>query len=125
MKPLIDYERYGKILSLLFEDRVTAYADVTYTDPVTGIEKTKENAVVVDNEPCRLSFNSSNHEDKIGYTESQTRAVLTTPTHVVIPIGSDIKVTRVNGIVYTYTFSEKPSIHPSHRRYILENKEIS
>ena len=121
----INYDAYGKALSLLYEDRVTAIADVQYKDD-EGVTKTKKGQIVVDDKPCRLSFGSVSNSGTDGdYVVENTKDVLTTPIDVIIPIGSDVVVTRKDGTVYHYSFSDKPSIHSSHRRYVLNNEELS
>lgn len=122
---VLDYEKYASALSMLYEDKVTAYIEKVSKDPIKKIQK-RELVKVVDNEPCRLSFNVSRHQgSKIGYTEYEKVDILTTPHNVVIPVGSDIEVTKLDGTVYKYTYSEEPSVHSSHRRYILSKANKS
>ncbi|MGF0095008.1 hypothetical protein ACQRC6_01090 [Peptoniphilus sp. SGI.035] len=122
---VIDYDSYGKNLSLLFEDRVTAISVETYEDEKTKVTKRRK-VTVVDNKPCRISFNVSSHSDDfIGHSEAERRDILTTGHDVNIPKGSDVIVTRCDGSRYHYKFSDTPSIHLSHRRYVLEKVDIS
>lgn len=122
---VIDYDSYAKNLSLLFEDRVTAIAVETYEDEKTKVTKRRK-VTVVDNKPCRISFNVSSHSDDfIGHSEIERKDILTTGHDVNIPKGSDVIVTRCDGSIYHYKFSDVPSIHLSHRRYILEKVDVS
>lgn len=125
LKMVIDYDSYGKSLSLLFEDRVTAICLETYEDGKTKVTRRRK-VTIVEDEPCRLSFNtSSRSDDFIGHSEAERKDILTTGPHVDIPKGSDVIVTRCDGSVYHYKFSDIPSIHLSHRRYVLEKVDVS
>lgn len=125
LKMVIDYDSYGKSLSLLFEDRVTAICLETYEDEKTKVTRRKK-VTLVEDEPCRLSFNTSSHSDDfIGHSEAERKDILTTGPHVDIPKGSDVIVTRCDGSVYHYKFSDIPSIYLSHRRYVLEKVDVS
>ena len=122
---VIDYDSYGENLSLLFEDRVTAISVETYEDEKTKVTKRRK-VTVVDNKPFRISFNVSSHSDDfIGHSEAERRDILTTGHDVNIPKGSDVIVTRCDGSIYHYKFSDTPSIHLSHRRYVLEKVDVS
>lgn len=122
---VIDYDAYKDAISILYEDRVRAISVETYEDDVTKVVKRKK-IVVVDDAPCRLSFNSSSHvDDSTFHSKVKRNDVLTTGPDVIIPKGSDVIVTRADGTIYHYRFSDTPSIHLSHRRYELEKVDIS
>lgn len=122
---VIDYKGYGDALALLYEDRVTAIVEETYKDPIKKITERRK-VKTVENAPCRLSFNSSTHnKNEVGYTNVKRKDILTTPTNIVIPNGSDVEVTRADGTIYYYRFSDIPSVHQSHRRYELEKADKS
>lgn len=125
MVGLIDHKAYQGQLERLYEDTVSAFVTRSVKDPKTKAQKTVKEQVVF-GEPCLLSFNSETHTgSNIGYTTVSRSDCITTGPDVDIPVGSLVIVTKSTGDEYVYYISDKPSIHPSHRRYALSLSEVS
>lgn len=95
---------------------VVEYVKVTNKKHLTK----NEEKVVLENQPCRLSFESIKQA-------VQTETVANTPQivklfiapDVIIKAGSKITVTQ-SGITADYTYSSVPAVYPTHQEIILK-----
>lgn len=81
------------------------------------------NKIVVENQPCRLSFSSSKTSQSDGNISvaEQTIKLFIAP-ELIIPAGSNITIIH-DGIETEYTKSGQPAIYPTHQEILLEIKE--
>lgn len=79
--------------------------------------------MILENEPCRLSFNSkeSAKEGDRASIQTQTVKLFLKPERIIEP-GSKITVTQ-NGVTTDYASSGKPVVYETHQEVILELKE--
>lgn len=89
------------------------------TDPETHIT-THGERLVLENQPCRLSFGSlSAASEKSGAAAVKQSVKLFISPDVSIKSGSKIAVTQ-NGITTEYAASGVPAVYPTHREIMLE-----
>lgn len=106
-------------LAALWSGRATIYQYVDVTDPITH-QTTQEEAVVLSDEPCRLSYNyeqSTNMQNGAAVV-SQSITLFVRPD-LVIPPGSVIEVTQ-HGVTKKYKGSGSPAVYCNHQQIILE-----
>ncbi|MCM1231172.1 MAG: hypothetical protein NC245_00750 [Muribaculum sp.] len=96
---------------------VTEYKRVT--DPKTALTSYKE-VVVLENQPCHLSFESIAAAVQTGAVATISQAVkLFLSPDVPIKVGSKITVTQ-SGITTEYSSSGVPAVYPTHQEIILK-----
>ena len=96
---------------------ITEYKKIQRPNKSTGFEE----VVVLENQPCRLSFNSANSTSQIGNGASalaQSVKVYISPEIQVKP-GSKLTITQ-NQVTTEYTNSGQPSIYDTHQEIVLE-----
>ena len=103
-----------------------------YTGTCTVIEQRKvqkankstgfENIIVLEDEPCRLSFKniSSTSSGDVAASLKQVTVLFLSPSVTVKP-GSKVRVTQ-NDVTADYESSGQPAIYPSHQEVILDFK---
>lgn len=97
--------------------KVTEYQSVK--DPVTHITRT-EKVVVLENQPCSLSFESIAAAVQTGTVATVSQAVkLFLSPDIIIKPGSKIKVTQT-GVTTEYKSSGVPAVYPTHQEIMLE-----
>lgn len=106
-------------LSLLWVGKCTIYEYQNVTNP-TNYQTTQELVPILENEPCRLSYN---HEQATNIQNgasvvSQSITLFIRPDLVIAP-GSVIEVTQ-HGVTEKYKGSGKPAIYSNHQQIILE-----
>ena len=110
-----------KIIESTYDGRctVTQRAECEKPNGSTGFT----NAVILENEPCRLSFNSKEtaKEGDRASIQTQTVKLFLKPERIIEP-GSKITVTQ-NGVTTDYASSGKPAVYETHQEVILELKE--
>ena len=97
--------------------KVTEYQSVK--DPVTHITRTKK-VVVLDNQPCKLSFETVTAavQTETAAAISQAVKMFVSPDVTIKP-GSMLTVAQ-NGVTTEYTSSGVPAVYPTHQEIILE-----
>lgn len=108
-----------KQIESLYEDTCTVTQRKKVTDPVTKLTKT-EPVVVLENQPCKLSFSSvkAAGENSNVATVSQVVKLFISPD-VSIRSGSKIAVTR-NGKTTEYASSGQEANFHTHKEIVLE-----
>lgn len=97
--------------------KVTEYQSVK--DPVTHITRT-EKVVVLDNQPCKLSFETITAAIQTGTAATISQGVkLFVSPDITIKPGSMLTVTQ-NGVTTEYTSSGVPAVYPTHQEIMLE-----
>lgn len=88
-------------------------------DPVTYITHT-EKVVVLENQPCKLSFESitTTIQTEAAATISQAVKLFVSPDIIIKP-GSILTVTQ-NGRTTEYSASGVPAVYPTHQEIMLE-----
>lgn len=96
---------------------ITEYQAVT--DPVTHITH-NEKVVVLENQPCKLSFETITTaiQTETAATISQAVKLFVSPD-VTIKAGSMLAITQ-NGVTTEYTSSGVPAVYPTHQEIMLE-----
>lgn len=99
---------------------VTEYQDVT--NPVTHITHS-EKVVVLENQPCKLSFETITTaiQTETAATISQAVKLFVSPDVTIKP-GSMLTVTQ-NGVTTEYTSSGVAAVYPTHQEIMLELSE--
>lgn len=97
--------------------KVEEYQDIK--DPITHITHT-EKVVVLENQPCKLSFESITTaiQTEAAATISQAVKLFVSP-NVTIKPGSILTVTQ-NGRTTEYSASGVPAVYPTHQEIMLE-----
>lgn len=105
-------------LLLLWKGRCTIFEYENVTDPDT-FQTSKREVIVVEDEPCRISFNSEAITNPTtGLAEmSQFTALFIRPDLEIDP-GSIIEVTQ-NGKTTKYKRSGKPAVYTNHQEIRL------
>jgi len=88
-------------------------------DPTTKLTTSKE-VTVLENQPCRLSFESISVavQSESAATTAQTTKLFIAPD-VTVNAGSKMTVTQ-NGITTAYTRSGEPAVYHTHQEIMLE-----
>lgn len=92
-------------------------------DEKTKITRKNEEVPVVENQPCKLSFEKLN-----AVVQTETAAVLTqgiklfTAPEIEIKPGSKI-IAEQNGVKTEYSASGVPAVYPTHQEIVLELSE--
>lgn len=89
-------------------------------DEVTKITRKNEEVPVIENQPCKLSFESLN-----AVVQTETAATLAQGTKLFIAPEIKIKpgskvIVKQNGVTTEYSASGEPSVYFSHSEYMLE-----
>lgn len=98
---------------------VIVYQEIT--DPVTKRTSFAEVTDIV-GQPCRLSYNSSNHTGDGNLASKNQVISLFLPPSINIKSGSKIVVTQ-HGKVQTFTNSSEPKLYASHQEIELKDFE--
>lgn len=105
-------------LALLWKGRCTIWEYEDVTDSYTH-QTTQEPVIVVEDEPCRISFNSEPVTDLgEGVAKMSQFTVLFIRPGLEIEPGSIIEVTQ-NGVTTKYQRSGKPAIYTNHQEIYL------
>lgn len=95
---------------------ISEYKSVT--DPVTKLTDKKE-VVVLENQPCKLSFETMPPTESSGAVATITQGVkLFLSPDVMIAAGSKITVTQ-NGVATAYKNSGVPAVYATHQEIML------
>ena len=96
--------------------KITEYKKVKRENKTTGFEEN----VVLENEPCRLSFKTidTTNQSEIASSLNQVVKVFLSPEIKVKP-GSKLTITQ-NGVTTDYMSSGEPAIYSTHQEIILE-----
>lgn len=88
-------------------------------DPVTHITR-NEKVVVLENQPCKLSFETITTaiQTEAAATISQAVKLFVSPDVTIKP-GSMLTITQ-NGVTMEYTSSGVPAVYPTHQEIMLE-----
>lgn len=107
-------------LERLWKDRCTVYVKMKVTDPTTHITDFEEKPLL-QNQPCKLSFESlnANGSDRVA-TISQSVKLFLSP-QVVIPSGCKIVVKRFSQPEreFVYSNSGEPGVFSNHQEILL------
>jgi hypothetical protein len=107
-----------KPLSLLWKGRATIWEYENVTDPDTH-QTTQEQVIVVEDEPCRISFSSeATTNPTTGVAEMTQFIVLFIRPDLTIDAGSVIEVTQ-NGRTTKYKRSGKSAVYTNHQEIKL------
>ena len=106
-------------LAKLWTGKATIYEYQDVTDPTT-YQTTQKEVAVVENEPCRLSYNreQSTNIQSGAAVVSQSITLFIRPDLVINP-GSVIEITQ-HGVTEKYKGSGKPAVYCNHQEIILE-----
>lgn len=106
-------------LAILWTGKCTIYEFQDITNPVTW-QTTQKEVPVLENEPCRLSYNREQATDisNGAAVVSQSITLFIRPDLVIKP-GSVIEITQ-HGVTEKYKGSGKPAIYSNHQEIILE-----
>ena len=106
-------------LSILWVGRCTIYEYQDVTDTETW-QTTQREVAVLENEPCRVSFNREQSTDITNGAAvvSQSITLFIRPDLVIKP-GSVIEITQ-NGVTDKYKGSGKPAVYSNHQEIVLE-----
>jgi hypothetical protein len=108
-----------KAIESIYEGVCTVTEYMKVTDDTTHITHNQE-IVLLENEPCRLSFENIQVTDKTDTVSNTVQKIkLFISPNIVIKPGSKITVTQ-NGITSDYTYSSVPSVYLSHQEIVLE-----
>ncbi|WP_455715435.1 hypothetical protein [Anaerosporobacter sp.] len=112
-------ERHRNAVEQLYEDKCTVIEYQSVKDPVTMITK-KQEVIVLTNQPCKLSFSTSNTTDEGDNvaTVSQEVKLFVSP-NISINAGSKIFVIH-DSIEHVYKSSGEPSAYFTHQEIALE-----
>lgn len=103
----------------LYEGKCTIVEYGKTKDPVTKITSSGE-IVVLEKQPCRLSFSSSPATTQTSSTDNVAQTIkLFLAPEIVIKPGSKMIVTQ-NGRMSAYKNSGQPAIYVTHQEIILE-----
>ena len=119
---LLDYARMRKAVERLYEDVCTVFAQGGPVEDPETLETVTETVVLYENEPCRISFLTSDVDDGDQSDSGAQRAKLFVGPAVEIPPGSRVDVVR-NGETLSFAFTEFPAVYRSHREYTLTRKD--
>ncbi|HHV41331.1 MAG TPA: hypothetical protein GXX72_00545 [Clostridiaceae bacterium] len=109
---------HRKALQMLWKGRCTITIWEEYVDPVTKRTKFRE-VVAVEDEPCKLSFETVSAASEHGEIASVGQVVkLFLAPEIEVPPGSKITVTQ-NGVTTDYANSGQPAIYTNHQEIIL------
>lgn len=110
---------YRRAIERLYEDRCNIYESGYIKDLETGITKPKNNILIIENEPCRISFKNSvpTSQTESVANISQEIKLFIAPEHN-IKEGSKIVVTR-NGRELEYKCSGASALYDSHQEIVL------
>lgn len=108
-----------KAIESTYEGFMTVSEYKAVKDPVTKITRNQE-VVVLENQPCKLSFETVTAAIQTGTaaTVSQAVKVFVSPD-ITIKAGSKLKITQ-NGITTEYSLSGIPAVYPTHQEIMLE-----
>ena len=108
-----------KALQKLWNDICTVYIQQEITDEKTKRTKFEEIAII-ENEPCKLSFNSLTSAENIDNVSAVSQSItLFISNEINIPSGSKIVITR-NEHIFIYKNSGEPRIYTHHQEIKLE-----
>ena len=100
---------YEGLCSIVYRDEVE--------DPSTGVT-TQVDKVIVENEPCRLSYDNSNRMMNDIADRTKQDVTLFIRPELKIPAGSKITVTQHN-VTHEFKNSGVPMVHYSHQEVPL------
>ena len=106
-------------LEKLWTGRCTIYELQDITDPYTK-QTTQREVVVLDNEPCRLSYKQeqATNIQSGAAVVSQSIKLIIRPNLVIKP-GSVIEITQ-HGVTCKYKGSGQPAVYCNHQEIVLE-----
>lgn len=106
-------------LETLYQDRCTVTEVQKVKDPITHITSS-QSVVVLDSQPCKLSFSSVNSTgEKEGVATVGQVVKLFIAPEIIIKPGSKISVTHL-GNVLEYKSSGQEANYPTHKEIVLE-----
>lgn len=111
-------ERHRTVLEQTYKGQCTVWVCQPDTDPVTKLTDPKRETVVLENQPCRLSFASSPPASGSPAASAPQAIKLFLAPEVVIRAGSKIAVTQDDRTV-VYASSGQPAIYASHQEIEL------
>lgn len=111
-------KEYGKAVKSLWNGRCKVTSKKSETDPDTNMETFTER-VLLEDEPCRISFQSSMPvaDDTTPKVYQSIKLFISAEKN--IPPGAKITVTQ-NGRTESYTRSGMPSVYSVHQEIMLE-----
>ena len=113
-----------KLVKKAFESLYTGICTVTEQRKVQKANKSTgfENVIVLEDEPCRVSYKTINSTSPGDASASltQTTVLFVSPLVKIRP-GSKIRVTQ-NDVTIDYESSGQPAIYPSHQEVVLNFK---
>lgn len=112
-------KQHRKAIEALYIGKCNVYEWENVTDSDTHITK-KQEALVLENQPCKLSFSSLKNADEAdgAATITQTPKLFISPDIVIKP-GSKIQVTQ-NNVTTMYQRSGEPGMFTTHQEIVLE-----
>ena len=119
MLPESQILRARKTVESMYAGKCTVTEHQKVIDEVSKLTTYKDD-IVLENQPCRLSFQNISAAGKNGAAAviAQTVKLFISPDIVVRP-GSKITVTQ-NGITADYTYSGVPAVYMTHQEILLE-----
>ena len=109
-----------KAIESTYSGRCNIYERRDLRDEKTKITRKKEEVLVVENQPCKLSFEKLNavFQTDAAAKQAQGTKLFIAPEITVKP-GSKIMV-KQNGVTTEYSASGVPAVYPSHAEVLLE-----
>lgn len=110
---------YRRAVERMYEDRCSIYEVGSVRDRKTGITRPADNILVVENEPCRLSFKSFGPANQTeGPAKLSQEIKLFIAPEMKIKEGSRVVIIR-NGKTFEYRSSGVPAVYSSHQEIVL------
>lgn len=115
-----EWKKTRKMIETLYQDVCNIYELTKVKDPITHITNPGDDMLVIEKQPCRLSFKTfpSASPEIEGNTLIQSIKLLIAP-EIEIKAGSQIEITR-NGITKRYKRSGEPALYNTHQEVNLE-----
>jgi len=116
----INWKRARKAMEMLYQDRCNIYESQYIVNPTTKITEQVDDTLIIENAPCRVSFNSFPAATPTDSSNLISQSVkLFIAPDLDIKAGSKIEITR-NGKTTTYTRSGEAAIYNTHQEIFLE-----
>lgn len=115
----INYNGHRSVLESLYEDKCTVTISRGDKIDEDTLETVPDIETLHFDIPCRLSFGHSRTLNGVMHDESEQDITLFVGPDVVIPTGSQIKVSRAS-VIMSFGRSGLPKVYMSHREYPVE-----
>lgn len=111
-------ELHRNVLEQTYKGRCTVWERRPYIDPITKLTDPKQEVIVLEDQPCKLSFASSPPASGMPAASAAQSIKLFLASDIEIKAGSKIIVTQENRTA-TYASSGQPAVYASHQEIEL------